>query len=62
MAIRVIHKYWGRITIVARAGGYYVPPFKGYHGVTYGDPLTSTLFNVVMVAVIRRWMAVVATA
>ena len=47
---------------MARSGGYYGPPFKGYHGITYGDPLPPTLLNVVVVAVICHWVAVVATA
>ena len=45
--------------MVARSGGYYVPPFKEYHGVTQGDPLSPTLFNVVVDAVTCHWVTVV---
>ena len=38
--------------MVAKAGGYFGRPFKGYQGSTQGDPLCPTIFNVVMDAVI----------
>ena len=38
---------------------YFRRPFKGYQGVTQGDPLSPTIFNVVVDAVIRHWMMVV---
>ena len=46
--------------MVARSGGYFGIRFKGYHGVTQVDPLSPTLFNVVMDSVIRHWVTVVA--
>ena len=49
--------------MVARAGGYYREAFKGAWGVTQGDPLSPTIFNVVVDAVVRHWvMLVMATA
>ena len=42
--------------MVARAGGYYGEAFKGTRGVTQGDPLSPTLFNVVVDAVVRHWI------
>ena len=41
--------------MVGRAGGYYGPPFHGEIGVTQGDPLLPTIFNVVVEAVVRHW-------
>ena len=58
--LRILRTYLGRLTVLARAVGYYIPTFKGYHIVTQGDPLSPTLFNVVMDAVIRHWVTVVA--
>ena len=58
--IRLLWKYWARLTMVASTGGYYDPPLKGYHGVTQEDPLTTTLFKMVMDSVIRHWVTVVA--
>ena len=48
--------YWGRLTILARAGWYYVPSFKVYRGFTHGDPLSPPLLNVVVDAVIGHWV------
>ena len=46
--------------MVERVRGYYGPPFEVYHGVTQGDSLSTTFFNMVMDAVIRHWVTVVA--
>ena len=40
--------------MVARAGGYYRGGFKGYWGVTQGDPLSPTIFNVMVYVVVRH--------
>ena len=45
--------------MVARAGGYYRKSFKGVLGVTQVDPLSPTIFNVVVDAVVRHWVTVV---
>ena len=42
--------------MVARVGGYYGTAFKGERGVTQGDPLSPTIFNVVVDAVVRHWV------
>ena len=42
--------------MVARAGGYYGTDFQGERGVTQGDPLSPTIFNVVVDAVVRHWV------
>ena len=41
--------------MVARSGGYYGSPFRADIGVTQGDPLSPTIFNVVVDAVVRHW-------
>ena len=46
--------------MVARSSGYFEMPFKGYRGITHGNPLSSTIFNVVVNDVILYWVAVVA--
>ena len=45
-----------RLTMVARAGGYYGEAFKGVREVTLGGLLSPTIFNVVVDAVIRHWI------
>ena len=47
--------------MVARAGGYYRKGFKGGRGVTQGDPLSPTIFNVVVDAVVRHWVTIAVT-
>ena len=54
-ACRIIQTYWRRLAMMARAGGYYGTAFQGAHRVTQGDPLSPTIFNVVVDAVVRHW-------
>ena len=42
--------------MVVRAGGYNGTAFGGERGVTQGDPLSPTIFNVVVDAVVRHWV------
>ena len=42
--------------MVAQAGSYYEKGFKGERGVTQGDPLSPTIFNVVVDMVVRHWL------
>ena len=42
--------------MVARVVGYYGDTFKGFRGVTQGDPLSNTIFNVVVDAVVHNWI------
>ena len=44
--------------MVVNTGRYFQRPFKGYQGVTQGDPMYPTIFNVVVNAVIRQWVTV----
>ena len=48
--------YWDRLRMVVGAGGYYGRVFKGFRGVTQGKPLSSTIFNVVVYAVVWNWV------
>ena len=45
--------------MVARAGGYYRTAFQGACGVKQVDPLSPTIFNVVVDVVVRHWMMVI---
>ena len=48
--------------MAAQSGGYYGAAFKGERGVTQGDPLSPTIFNVVVDAVVRHWLEGLKTA
>ena len=54
-SLRLLQLYWARLRMVVRAGGYYSAPFRGEIGVTQGDPLSPTIFNVVVYTVVRHW-------
>ena len=55
-AMRLLTTYRRRLTMVAREGGHYGKYFKGDRGVTQGDPLSTTILNVVVDAVVRHWV------
>ena len=55
----IICRYWDVLTIVALVGRYYGSPFKGSIGSTQFDPLSPTIFNMVVDAVIPHWETVV---
>ena len=44
--------------MVSKAGGHYRSSFQGSGGVTQGDPLSPTIFKVVVDAVVQHWFAV----
>ena len=45
--------------MVNRARVYYGGPFKGYWGLTHGEQLSPTIFNVVVDAVVQHWISLV---
>ena len=53
---RILTTYWHLLIMVARAGGYYGTAFGGERGVMQGEPLSPTIFNVVVDAVVRNWV------
>ena len=42
--------------MITREGGYYGAAFKGARGVKEGYPISPTIFNVVVDAVVRHWV------
>ena len=57
---RMLREYWECTAMVARAGSYYGKGFKGGRVVTQGDPLSPTIFNMVVDAVVRHWLTITA--
>ena len=53
--------YWHRLAMVALAGGYYGTAFQGEREVTQSKPMSTTIFNVVVDAVVRNWVMGVIT-
>ena len=54
----LIKTYWRRLTIVARAGGYYGTAFRGEGIVTQGNALSPTIFNVKVDEVVQHLVVV----
>ena len=58
-SLRLLRRYWYQFKMVVRAGGYYLEPFRREIGVTQGDPMSPTIFNVMVDAVVRHWDSLV---
>ena len=59
-ARRTLWEYWYRLWMVDRVGGYYGAAFKDFWGVTQGYPPPPNNFNMVVDAVVRHWISLVA--
>ena len=46
--------------MLSSSSGYFGIPFKGYRGITQGNPLSPTIFNMTVDAVICYWVVMVA--
>ena len=46
------------LELAENGGEYYGAAFKGAQGVTQVDPLSPTIFNVVVDSVVRHWVSV----
>jgi hypothetical protein len=57
--LRLLRHYWESQQLVARQAGYHGRPFSATRGVTQGDPLSPTFFNIVVDAVVRYWLSLV---
>lgn len=51
--IRLLRTFWDNLQVVPRQGGFHGSPIRSERGVTQGDPLSPTIFNVVVDAVVR---------
>ena len=57
---RILRYYWDHLSMVTRTGSYYSTLFKGHRGVTKGDTISPTIFNMVVDSVICHWVTLVA--
>ena len=46
-ALRILRMYWGRLTVVSKAGGYFSLPLQGLQQCKPRIPIYSMIFNVV---------------
>ena len=54
--LRLIRVFWDIALMACRTGGYYCKPFQAHRGVTQGGPLSPCIFNVMVDAVVRKWL------
>lgn len=54
---RVLVAFWDNHFVVPRQNGYYGRSFRAFCGVIQGDPVSPTLFNILVDAVVRAWKA-----
>ena len=59
-AMRILHGYLDPLSMFSSAGGYFRVPFKCQCGVTQGILLSPTIFIMMVYAVLRHWVSVVA--
>ena len=50
---RLLKRFWEGQTMVPRSKGCYGRPFKMYRGLTQGSPLSPTILNIVINAVVK---------
>ena len=55
-ALCLISRFWKQSVMVCRAGGRYGRVFRARRGVTQGGPLSPTIFNIMVDAVVREWL------
>jgi hypothetical protein len=51
----LLTNFWDSLLVVAQQGGYHSSAFTAGRGVTQGDILSPTIFNIVCDAIIRAW-------
>ena len=51
----LIARFWKESGLCCRAAGFYGRLFKARRGVTQGGPLSPTIFNLMVDAVVREW-------
>ena len=53
--VRLIARFWKKGVLCCRAAGYYGRIFRERRGVTQGGPLSPTIFNLMVDAILREW-------
>ena len=54
--MRLLRRFWESQKVVARQNGFYGAPFRPSRGMTQGDVISPTLFNVICDSIIRYWL------
>ena len=54
--LRVFKYFWEHAELVCRAEGVFGDPFKAERGAVQGGPVSPTIFNVMVDAIVRKWI------
>ena len=57
--LQLLRQFWVQQQVVAKQSGYFGDPFDATRGVTQGDIISPTIFNIIADAVIRAWLTAV---
>ena len=57
--LRLLCNFWERQQVVSKMGSYHGDAFQAERGVTQGDIVSPTIFNVVVDTIIRYWLTLV---
>jgi len=52
---RLLNRFWQFQRVIPKQAGFYGEPFQATRGVTQGDVVSPSLFNIVVDAVVREW-------
>jgi Reverse transcriptase (RNA-dependent DNA polymerase) len=55
--LRILRNFWDSFQLVPRQSGYYGRPIPSKRGVTQGDPLSPTLFNIIVDAAVHELLS-----
>jgi hypothetical protein len=53
--VRVLRNFWDKLPVAAQQNGHHSDPFRESRGVTQGDVVSPTIFNVVADATVWHW-------
>jgi hypothetical protein len=59
LTIQLLRRFWDRQLVVAKQGGHFGAAFPATRGVTQGDIVSPTIFNIVVDATVRYWLTLV---
>jgi len=53
--LRILNTFWDAHTIIPRQRGFFGTPFPAERGVTQGDIISPTIFNIVIDCILHNW-------
>jgi len=53
--LQILNNFWDAHTIIPRQRGFFGTPFRAEQGVTQGDIISPTIFNIVIDCVLHHW-------